>query len=50
VLESAHRSDPLLAEGFKSHRGRLLAMFDVESVDYLDGIEREAVPWLGCRI
>jgi hypothetical protein len=33
----------LLAEGFKSHRGRLVAMFNVETLDDLDGIEREAV-------
>src|SRR5262249_2675075 len=33
----------LLAEGFRSHRGRLLTMFNVENLDDLDGIEREAV-------
>jgi hypothetical protein len=33
----------LLAEGFKSHRARLLAMYNVETLDDLDGIEREAV-------
>jgi hypothetical protein len=33
----------LLAEGFKSHRARLLAMFNVETLDDLDAIEREAV-------
>jgi hypothetical protein len=48
-LEYAHNVEDrvdgrsLLAEGFKSHRGRLLAMFNVESLDDLDGIEREAV-------
>jgi hypothetical protein len=33
----------LLAEGFRSHRERLLAMFNVQTLDGLDGIEREAV-------
>ena len=33
----------LLAEGLNAHRGRLLAMFNVETLDDLDGIEREAV-------
>jgi hypothetical protein len=33
----------LLAEGFRSHRGRLLALFNVEALDDLDGIEREVV-------
>src|SRR5215831_1570471 len=49
VLEYAHDVEErvdgrcLLALGFKSHRGRLLAMFNVEKLDDLDGIEREAV-------
>jgi hypothetical protein len=49
VLEYAHNVEDrvdgrsLLAEGFRSHRGRLLAMFNVENLDDLDGIEREAV-------
>jgi hypothetical protein len=33
----------LLAEGFRSHSERLLAMFNVQTLDDLDGIEREAV-------
>jgi hypothetical protein len=49
TLEYAHNVEDrvdgrsLLAEGFKSHRARLLAMFNVETLDNLDGIEREAV-------
>jgi hypothetical protein len=49
TLEYAHDIEDrvdgrsLLAEGFRSHRGRLLAMFAVESLDDLDAIEREAV-------
>ena len=49
TLEYAHNVEDrvdgrsLLAEGFKSHRGRLLAMFNAETLDDLDGIEREAV-------
>jgi len=49
TLEYAHDIEDrvdgrsLLAEGFRSHRGRLLAMFNVEVLDDLDGIEREAV-------
>jgi hypothetical protein len=49
TLEYAHDIEDrvdgrsLLAEGFRSHRGRLLAMFNVETLDDLDGIEREAV-------
>jgi hypothetical protein len=49
VLEYAHdiedRVDKrsLLASGLNAHRGRLLAMFDVENLDDLDGIAREAV-------
>jgi hypothetical protein len=49
VLEYAHNIEDrvdgrsLLADGFKSHRGRLLAMFNVETLDDLNGIEREAV-------
>src|SRR5262245_8355169 len=49
VLEYAHDIEDrvdgrsLLAEGFNAHRGRLLAMFNVENLDDLDGIEREAV-------
>jgi hypothetical protein len=49
VLEYAHNVEDrvdgrsLLAEGFKSHRGRLLALFNVETLDDLDGIEREAI-------
>jgi hypothetical protein len=49
VLEYAHNIEDrvdgrsLLAEGFKSHRGRLLALFNVETLDDLDGIEREAI-------
>ena len=48
-LEYAHNVEDrvdgrsLLAEGFKSHRARLLAMFNVETLDDLDAIEREAV-------
>src|SRR5262249_31870350 len=49
VLEYAHNIEDrvdgrsLLAEGFKAHRGRLLAMFNVENLDDLNAIEREAV-------
>src|SRR5215467_10177370 len=49
TLEYAHDIEDrvdgrsLLAEGFRSHRGRLLAMFNVGSLDDLDGIEREAI-------
>src|SRR5262249_48613046 len=49
TLEYAHdiegRVDgrSLLAEGFRSHRGRLLAMFNAETLNDLDGIEREAI-------
>ena len=49
TLEYAHDIEDrvdgrsLLAEGFRSHRGRLLAMFGVETLDDLDGIAREAV-------
>jgi hypothetical protein len=49
TLEYAHDIEDrvdgrsLLAEGFRSHRGRLLAMFAVESLDDLDAIAREAV-------
>jgi len=49
VLEYAHDIEDridgrsLLAAGFNAHRGRLLAMFNVENLDDLDGIEREAV-------
>jgi hypothetical protein len=49
TLEYAHNIEDridgrsLLAEGFKSHRERLLALFDAETLDDLDGIAREAV-------
>jgi hypothetical protein len=49
TLEYAHDIEDrvdgrsLLAEGFRSHRGRLLALFNVETLDDLDGVEREAV-------
>jgi len=49
TLEYAHNIEDridgrsLLAEGFKSHRGRILALFNVEELDELDGIERETV-------
>jgi len=49
TLEYAHDIEDrvdgrsLLASGFNAHRGRLLAMFNVENLDDLDGIEREAV-------
>src|SRR5215831_21082665 len=49
TLEYAHNIEDrvdgrsLLAEGFKSHRERLLALFNVEALDDLDGIEREAL-------
>ena len=49
TLEYAHDIEDrvdgrsLLAEGFRSHRSRLLAMFNTETLDDLDGIEREAI-------
>ena len=48
-LEYAHNIEDrvdgrsLLAEGFKAHRGRLLALFNVETLDDLDAVERETV-------